>query len=120
MSSELIHPRRHLIHAVCSAGGRPHAAGQPGQLIEYWQKPEAQARRLYELKHSARTSLLVFQSGANTVAPAPSTLVTSGEAAADADADADADAENEMPAPPSPGGEPSGVMPTEPSPTWAR
>lgn len=51
-------------------------AGEPEQPVEYWQGHEAQARRLYELEYSARTSLLVFQSGANTVAPVPSTLIT--------------------------------------------
>ncbi|MGC5399835.1 helix-turn-helix transcriptional regulator [Streptomyces sp. DT20] len=55
---------------------QPHADGEQEQPIEYWQGHEAQARRLYELEYSARTSLLVFQSGANTVAPVPSTLVT--------------------------------------------
>lgn len=55
---------------------QPRADGEPEQPIEYWQGHEAQARRLYELEYSARTSLLVFQSGANTVAPVPSTLVT--------------------------------------------
>ncbi|MEV0095433.1 LuxR family transcriptional regulator [Streptomyces sp. NPDC050738] len=54
---------------------RPDAAGEPEQLIEFWEGREAQARRLYELEYGARSSLLVFQSGANNVAPVPSTLI---------------------------------------------
>ncbi|MGZ2355523.1 helix-turn-helix transcriptional regulator [Streptomyces sp. 372A] len=53
---------------------RPDGHGDPGQFVEFWEGREAQARRLYELEYGARESLLGFQSGANTVAPVPSTL----------------------------------------------
>ncbi|MEV5604182.1 helix-turn-helix transcriptional regulator [Streptomyces sp. NPDC052299] len=60
---------------------RPDGHEEPGQFVEFWEGREAQARRLYELEYGARTSLLGFQSGANTVAPVPSTLADSEEAA---------------------------------------
>ncbi|WP_242442203.1 helix-turn-helix transcriptional regulator [Streptomyces sp. CB02460] len=56
------------------AAWRPDGREVPGQFVEFWEGREAQARRLYELEYGARTSLLGFQSGANTVAPVPSTL----------------------------------------------
>ncbi|MFD4227461.1 helix-turn-helix transcriptional regulator [Streptomyces sp. NPDC058545] len=53
--------------------GPEHAAGQD-QFMEFIDERRVQAQRLYELEYGARTSLLVFQSGANTVAPVPTTL----------------------------------------------
>ncbi|MEU2249046.1 helix-turn-helix transcriptional regulator [Streptomyces sp. NPDC019224] len=53
---------------------RPDGREEPGQFIEFWEGREAQARRLYELEYGAQKSLMGFQSGANTVAPVPSTL----------------------------------------------
>jgi len=56
------------------AAWRPDGREVPGQFVEFWEGREAQARRLYEMEYGARTSLMGFQSGANTVAPVPSTL----------------------------------------------
>ncbi|MGW1184336.1 helix-turn-helix transcriptional regulator [Streptomyces drozdowiczii] len=56
------------------AAWRPDGREVPGQFVEFWEGREAQARRLYDLEYGARTSLMGFQSGANTVAPVPSTL----------------------------------------------
>ncbi|TRV74941.1 LuxR family transcriptional regulator [Streptomyces sp. 130] len=53
---------------------RSDGRAEPGQFVEFWEGREAQARRLYELEYGARSSLQGFQSGANTVAPVPSTL----------------------------------------------
>ncbi|MFF7338237.1 helix-turn-helix transcriptional regulator [Streptomyces sp. NPDC008163] len=78
------------------AAWRPDGSEVPGQFVEFWEGREAQARRLYELEYGARTSLLGFQSGANTVAPVPSTLadpahVTPEEEEAEEARDADAE-----------------------------
>ena len=62
----------------------PEQVGEQGQRIEFWEGREAQARGLYALEYGARTSLLVFQSGANTVAPVPTTL-SEDEASAEAE-----------------------------------
>ncbi|WP_328899191.1 helix-turn-helix transcriptional regulator [Streptomyces sp. NBC_00441] len=75
---------------------RPDGREVPGQFVEFWEGREAQARRLYELEYGARTSLMGFQSGANTVAPVPSTLaapedVTPEEEEAEEARDADAE-----------------------------
>ncbi|MFG2567204.1 helix-turn-helix transcriptional regulator [Streptomyces sp. NPDC048567] len=59
---------------------RPDGLEVPGQFVDFWEGREAQARRLYELEYGARTSLMGFQSGANTVAPVPSTLADPAEA----------------------------------------
>ncbi|MFB6676541.1 helix-turn-helix transcriptional regulator [Streptomyces sp. NPDC056390] len=49
--------------------------GQDGDLyVTVLEERAEQARRIHELEYGARTSLLVFQSGANTVAPVPTTL----------------------------------------------
>ncbi|MFB7712383.1 helix-turn-helix transcriptional regulator [Streptomyces sp. NPDC056105] len=49
--------------------------GQDGDVyVTVLEDRAEQARRIYELEYEARTSLLVFQSGANTVAPVPTTL----------------------------------------------
>ncbi|MEU1350982.1 helix-turn-helix transcriptional regulator [Streptomyces sp. NPDC005795] len=45
-----------------------------GDFVRVWESREEQARRIYELEYSARTSLCGFQSGANTIAPVPTTL----------------------------------------------
>ncbi|MFD5728700.1 MULTISPECIES: helix-turn-helix transcriptional regulator [unclassified Streptomyces] len=58
---------------------RPDGLEEPGQFVAFWEGREAQARRLYELEYGARTSLMGFQSGANTVAPVPSTLAEPDE-----------------------------------------
>ncbi|MCX0242747.1 helix-turn-helix transcriptional regulator [Streptomyces drozdowiczii] len=63
------------------AAWRPDGREVPGQFVEFWEGREAQARRLYELEYGARTSLLGFQSGANTVAPVPSTLADPADGA---------------------------------------
>ncbi|MFJ7628930.1 helix-turn-helix transcriptional regulator [Streptomyces sp. NPDC097595] len=65
------------------AAWRPDGAEVPGQFVEFWEGREAQARRLYELEYGARTSLMGFQSGANTVAPVPSTLANPVDASAE-------------------------------------
>ncbi|MFJ8881849.1 helix-turn-helix transcriptional regulator [Streptomyces sp. NPDC102402] len=44
-------------------------------LVTIRSRREEQARRLNELEYGARSSLLVFQSGSNTVAPVPTTLL---------------------------------------------
>ncbi|MFF7363596.1 helix-turn-helix transcriptional regulator [Streptomyces sp. NPDC008125] len=81
------------------------AAWRPGggateEFVVVWEGREAQARRLLELEYGARTSLLVFQSGANTVAPVPTTLL-------DDDGLPDATAEDSDD-PPQPAHEPAG------------
>ncbi|MFB7166106.1 helix-turn-helix transcriptional regulator [Streptomyces sp. NPDC056242] len=49
--------------------------GQGGDVyVTVLEDRAEQARRIYELEYGARTSLMVFQSGANTVAPVPTTL----------------------------------------------
>ncbi|MFE5005303.1 helix-turn-helix transcriptional regulator [Streptomyces sp. NPDC056696] len=49
--------------------------GQDGDAyVTVLEERAEQARRIYELEYGARTSLWVFQSGANTVAPVPTTL----------------------------------------------
>lgn len=54
--------------------GLPDVVGGQGQFFEFWEGTEAQARGVYALEYGARTSLCVFQSGANAVAPVPTTL----------------------------------------------
>ncbi|MFE6979056.1 helix-turn-helix transcriptional regulator [Streptomyces sp. NPDC057682] len=43
-------------------------------VVRVWERVEEQARRIYEMEYAARTSLWGFQSGANTVAPVPTTI----------------------------------------------
>lgn len=51
-------------------------AGQDTErLVTIWSSREEQARRLNEIEYGASSSLLLFQSGANTVAPVPTTLL---------------------------------------------
>ncbi|WP_274535305.1 helix-turn-helix transcriptional regulator [Streptomyces sp. CB01249] len=77
---------------------RPDGLEVPGQFVEFWEGREAQARRLYELEYGARTSLMGFQSGANTVAPVPSTLADpEGVSAAEGEAEGAQEAEAEPP-----------------------
>ncbi|WP_425828526.1 helix-turn-helix transcriptional regulator [Streptomyces fractus] len=45
------------------------------RLVRTWSSREEQARRVNEIEYGARSSLLLFQSGANTVAPVPTTLL---------------------------------------------
>ncbi|WP_328460289.1 helix-turn-helix transcriptional regulator [Streptomyces sp. NBC_00448] len=54
---------------------RVQGASIPG-LVEFVEGREAQGRRLTELEYGARVSILVCQSGANRVAPVPSTFTT--------------------------------------------
>ncbi|MEV0845724.1 helix-turn-helix transcriptional regulator [Streptomyces sp. NPDC049954] len=51
---------------------RPGQSGDP--YVTVTEGRRAQARRVHELEYGARSTLLVFQSGANTVAPVPTTL----------------------------------------------
>ncbi|MEV0093795.1 helix-turn-helix transcriptional regulator [Streptomyces sp. NPDC050738] len=44
------------------------------QLVRFWEDRGALARRVHEIEYGARASLLVFQSGANTVTPVPTTV----------------------------------------------
>ncbi|WP_406458609.1 helix-turn-helix transcriptional regulator [Streptomyces sp. NBC_00876] len=53
---------------------QPGAGGNDEHFVRVWENRADQARRIHELEYAARTSLLVFQSGANTVAPVPTTL----------------------------------------------
>lgn len=53
----------------------PEHAGDEDRLIRILERRAEQARRVYEVEYGAQTSLLVFQSGANTVAPVPTTLL---------------------------------------------
>ncbi|MFE6039020.1 helix-turn-helix transcriptional regulator [Streptomyces sp. NPDC056452] len=48
--------------------------GNDEHVVRVWESREEQARRIYDMEYSARTSLFGFQSGANTVAPVPTTL----------------------------------------------
>ncbi|MGC4950595.1 helix-turn-helix transcriptional regulator [Streptomyces sp. DT224] len=73
------------------AAWRPDGRETPGQFVEFWEGREAQARRLYELEYGARESLMGFQSGANTVAPVPSTLAESEEREEEGVREADAE-----------------------------
>ncbi|WP_261991364.1 helix-turn-helix transcriptional regulator [Streptomyces sp. OR43] len=52
----------------------PGAGGNDEHFVTVWESREEQARRIYDMEYSARTSLFGFQSGANTVAPVPTTL----------------------------------------------
>ncbi|MFI1093815.1 LuxR family transcriptional regulator [Streptomyces sp. NPDC020917] len=63
------------VAGVIEACDREHGAAMPG-LVEFVEGREAQGRRLLELEYGARTSILVCQSGANRVAPVPSTFTT--------------------------------------------
>ncbi|MBO1329976.1 helix-turn-helix transcriptional regulator [Streptomyces sp. VRA16 Mangrove soil] len=65
---------------------RPESVPPQDLLVEFVEGRAAQARRLNDLEYSARSSLWGFQSGANTVAPVPSTLTDGEDGLDDADA----------------------------------
>ncbi|MGW0785723.1 helix-turn-helix transcriptional regulator [Streptomyces sp. NPDC002913] len=50
------------------------SADSDDHVVRVWESREEQARRIYDMEYAARTSLWGFQSGANTVAPVPTTL----------------------------------------------
>lgn len=58
---------------LLDARDRQRGTAAPG-LVSYVDGREAQGRLLLELEYGARTSILVCQSGANTVAPVPTTI----------------------------------------------
>ncbi|WP_338693797.1 helix-turn-helix transcriptional regulator [Streptomyces sp. Q6] len=63
------------------AAWEPAAVPGGDGYVEFCEGRQAQAARLYELEYGARSSLCVFQSGANTVAPVPTTLPEPAEEA---------------------------------------
>ncbi|MFI6875711.1 helix-turn-helix transcriptional regulator [Streptomyces sp. NPDC050400] len=65
---------------LLSGWGPEHATGHD-QFMEFLEEREVMAERLYELEYGARSSIFGFQSGANTVAPVPTTLLASEEPA---------------------------------------
>ncbi|MEV0746015.1 helix-turn-helix transcriptional regulator (plasmid) [Streptomyces sp. NBC_00184] len=50
------------------------AGGSDDHIVRVLESREEQARRVYDIEYAARTTLWGFQSGANTVAPVPTTL----------------------------------------------
>ncbi|MCX4831950.1 LuxR family transcriptional regulator [Streptomyces sp. NBC_01016] len=63
-----------LTHLLDTWRPPEHTRGED-RLVRILERRAEQARRVYEVEYGARTSLLVFQSGANTVAPVPTTLL---------------------------------------------
>ncbi len=58
--------------------GPEHSVGQD-RFMEFIEEREVMAERLYELEYGARASIFGFQSGANTVAPVPTTMTAEEE-----------------------------------------